>query len=251
MNRPTDVLTGLAAGGAVAAMVATPLLPPAGSGRRILSSVVIGGLFTTSATRSARRWGGVRAGLAAGAVTALTAAAERVGTATGFPFGRYRYTDALQPQLFHVPVIVPLAWFAMAPPAREVARAAVGPRAGRATRLLAGSAALTAWDLFLDPQMTAEGYWAWQRVGRYRGIPLTNFVGWFATGVAVMAVLDALLPPTADPDPALVGQYTYMGVMETVGFARYFRDPLVALVGAAGMLPFAALATIRLAAPRA
>ncbi len=89
-----------------------------------------------------------------------------------------------------------------------------------------GSAALTAWDLFLDPQMVGEGYWTWARRGVYRGIPLTNYLGWFVTGLGVMALLEALLPPTddaGDADGALVGEYAYMGVMETIGFARYFR----------------------------
>jgi hypothetical protein len=36
------------------------------------------------------------------------------------------------------------------------------------------AAALTAWDLFLDPQMVGEGYWTWERRGRYRDIPLSN-----------------------------------------------------------------------------
>ncbi len=38
------------------------------------------------------------------------------------------------------------------------------------------------------------------------------------------------------------GEYAFMAVMETVGFARYFRDPLVAAVGGAAMLPIAGAA---------
>ena len=106
-------------------------------------------------------------------------------------------------------------------------------------RELLGAVALTAWDLFLDPQMTAEGFWHWARRGRYRGIPLSNYGGWLLTGVAVMVALEALLPPE-EPDPALVGEYAAMGVMETVGFAVFFRDRLVAAVGGVAMLPFAA-----------
>jgi putative membrane protein len=65
-----------------------------------------------------------------------------------------------------------------------------------------------------------------------------------------MAALEALLPPTsyvdgsADADGALVGEYTFMGVMETIGFARWFRDPAVAVVGGLGMLPIAAAAVV-------
>jgi uncharacterized membrane protein len=98
----------------------------------------------------------------------------------------------------HVPAIVPLAWFALGLPARETAHAALGERSTPAARIVLGSAALTAWDLFLDPQMVGEGYWAWAKRGAYRGIPLTNYVGWFVTGLGVMALLEAVLPPATD-----------------------------------------------------
>ncbi len=42
-----------------------------------------------------------------------------------------------------------------------------------------------------------------------------------------------------------VGTYAYMSVMETLGFAKYFRDPLVALVGGLGMIPIAGVAVTR------
>jgi putative membrane protein len=232
----------------VAAMIATPLLPQGGRARRVLSSVVVVGSFTTTTANAVRRWGVGRAGTAAVATAAATTVVERVGTATGIPFGRYAYSRALQPQVAHVPAIVPLAWFALGLPARETAHAALGPRSTPATRVALGSAALTAWDLFLDPQMVGEGYWAWARRGVYRGIPLTNFLGWFVTGLGVMALLEAVLPPAVEPtdaDGALVGEYAYVGVMETIGFARYFHDPVVAVVGGLGMLPVAAVAIAR------
>ncbi len=229
----------------VAAMIATPLVRQRSLARRALSTVVVTGLFSATTARAVQSWGAPRAGVAATAIVGVTAAVERIGTETGLPFGRYRYTRALRPEVAGVPAIVPLAWFAMGLPAREVAHAALGSRSGRATRAIVGSAALTAWDLFLDPQMVGEGYWRWRRVGRYRGIPVSNFLGWFVTGIGIIALLDLLLPPTDDParaDAVLVGEYAYMGVMETVGFARFFRDPLVAAVGGSAMLPMAAAA---------
>jgi putative membrane protein len=229
-------------------MIATPLLPQGGRARKVLSSVVVAGSFTTTTANAVRRWGGRRAGVAAATTAVATTAVERIGTATGVPFGRYAYTRALQPQIAHVPAIVPLAWFALGLPARETAHAALGERSTPAARIALGSAALTAWDLFLDPQMVGEGYWAWVRRGVYRGIPLSNYLGWFVTGLGVMALLEAALPPAADAsdaDGALVGEYAYMGVMETIGFARYFRDPVVAVVGGLGMLPIAVTAVVR------
>lgn len=242
MRRPPATVGGVAAVVTAAAMVATPLAPQRGAVRRVLTSAVVSGLFTSTTSRAVRRWGTGR-GLTTAIATAVgTAAVERLGTRTGFPFGRYHYTARLQPQVRGVPAVVPLAWFAMALPAREAAHAALGRRSTRRNRVLLGSAALTAWDLFLDPQMVGEGFWQWRRRGRYRGIPLTNYVGWFATGLVVMSVLERALPVDDGADPGLVTTYGAMSAMESVGFAAFFRDRVVASVGTAAMAPVALVA---------
>jgi putative membrane protein len=210
-------------------------------------------MAATTAVNAGARWGPARAATALGAVSATAATVERFGTATGVPFGRYEYSRALRPQFGRVPALVPLAWFAMAVPAREVAHAALGPRSTTVARVVVGAAALTAWDLFLDPQMVGEGYWTWARRGIYRGVPLGNYVGWFVTGLGVMAILERTLPaaagslaPTSErPDFSLIAMYGFVGLMETIGFARYFRDPVVATIGGVGMLPLAAAAIVR------
>ena len=228
---------------AAAAMVATPLLRR--GRRRLASTAVVSGLAVTTGAAAVRRWGRPRALVAAATIVVATTAIERLGTTTGRPFGRYRYSGALRPTAAGVPTLVPAAWFAMALPAREVAHAALGGRSNPFTRIALGAATLTAWDLFLDPQMAAEGYWRWERPGRYRGIPLTNYVGWLATSLGLMAVLELLLPPRGRGDRALVGVYGWMAVMETVGFAAFFDDPLVAAVGGGAMVPIGAAAARR------
>jgi uncharacterized membrane protein len=252
VNRRAITGVGAAAAALTAAgMVATPLAAARGPVRRVLSSVVVGGLWATTTAATARRWGARRALTTAGVIGAATAVVERVGTATGRPFGRYHYTPVLRPQLGGVPVIVPLAWFAMAVPARESAQAILAGRGGRAARISLGAAALTAWDLFLDPQMVHEGFWQWHRPGRYRTIPWTNYAGWLATSVAVMAALEALLPPDDEPaDQALVAEYAFMATMETVGFAAFFKDRLVAIVGGSAMMPIAVGAVAHVVARR-
>ena len=226
-----------------AALIATPLRRR--GTRAGLATVVVGGLAGSTFAAAARRWGLPRALVAGFGIGAGTTVVEHVGTTHGVPFGRYSYTGVLRPTIRGVPAIVPLAWFAMALPARETAHAALGARSTRARRVVAGALCLTAWDLFLDPQMVGEGYWRWVRRGRYRDIPLSNFVGWFVTGLVVMAALDVLLP-TGEPDPMLVGEYGWMAVMQTLGFAAFFGDPLVAAVGGAAMLPPAVVAATRL-----
>lgn len=232
-----------------AAMIATPLRR---RGRRAgLAHAVVGGLGAATAAAVVRRWGAPRAAAAFATVAAGTTVLEHVGTATGLPFGRYAYTGALRPIVKGVPAVVPVAWFAMAVPAREAAHAALGERSNRWRRIGLGAAYLTAWDLFLDPQMVGEGYWRWARHGRYRGIPVTNYLGWLVASAVVMAVLEVLLPARpGEAEPTLVGEYTWMSVMQTVGFARYFDDRLVAAVGGGAMLPAAGAAVRALARGR-
>ena len=179
----------------------------------------------------------------------MTAGVERVGITTNRPFGHYLYSGALRPQVAGVPALVPMAWLAMAVPARETAHAALGRRSTRVTRIVGGALTLTAWDLFLDPQMVGEGYWQWARRGVYRGIPVSNYLGWFLTGVGAMAVLEVVLP-AGQPASDLVAEYGVMAAMETAGFATFLGDRIVAAVGGAAMLPITGLAVARLVGQR-
>ena len=86
----------------------------------------------------------------AGLAFALGFGSEVLGVHTGFPFSDYAYTAALQPQLFDVPVLIPLAWAMMAYPAWRIGEL-IGNRP--LTRAIAAAGALAAWDVALDPQM--------------------------------------------------------------------------------------------------
>lgn len=216
------------------ALMAIPLIE---RGERAgFTVVVVVGLFVASTCFTAAAIG-MPAALTAAAVIALFAlAVEIAGSSTGFPFGEYDYTGVLQPTIAGVPVVVPLAWFAMGAPAWEVARQLAR---GTAARVAVGAVALTAWDLFLDPQMIDEGYWRWEGNGFYRSVPLSNFAGWLAASLVVMAVLavaDRRERPVSVP---LLVAYSFMAVMETFGFLAFFGDPLVGVVGGVAMLPMA------------
>ena len=262
--------SGLAATGmaAWAAMAAAQIVIPLTDRRAGPTVVVVVAATVAAWAWAAMAWGVTRAGAVLAWVVGSTLLLERVGTTTGFPFGTYRYTGALQPQVAGVPLIVPLAWFAVGVPALEVAGRITGGRvgsgrartgfsggragrhAGRAARFSSGgirlepmlgrwvvaALALTAWDLFLDPQMVGEGYWVWTGDGAYRGIPLTNYVGWFFSALVVLAVADRIVggAGVARSLP-LLGLYTWWAVMETVGFLVFFGDPLVGVVGGVAM----------------
>lgn len=212
-----------------------------------LSSLVVVAFFATSLALAAEHWGVSRAAGAAGFVVVATLGVERLGSTTGFPFGEYDYTGALEPTIGAVPLIVPLAWFAMGVPALEVGRLITG---SRVAAVLVGAAALTAWDLFLDPQMVDNGYWEWAVDGAYEGIPLSNYLGWLGTGVVVLGVVDRIRPAGHAPSLPLVCLYTWWAVMNTIGFLVFFGEPLVGVVGGVGMGSVTALAWYRWAQTR-
>ena len=225
-------------------MVATPLAEQGGDVRVVLSTVIVVGYFLVSLIAASHAWGARRVTIAAAAVVALTWVIERVGSTTGFPFGEYDYMGALQPHVLGVPAIVPLAWWGIGLAAREVSVAVIGGR-GVFARVMVGAIALTAWDAFLDPQMVAEGYWVWAAGGAYRGIPLSNYLGWLVSSALVMAVLEFLVPPRRDPQRTPVVLYAFVAIMETIAFAFFFDDVLVAVVGGVAMVPLSVLALRR------
>jgi uncharacterized membrane protein len=229
---------------ALGAMIATPVAQRGSTTRRALTAVtVVAGALRTAAI-DAGTVGSVRSVARATMIGGVALGAELIGVRTARPFGPYAYTGALRPKLGGVPVLVPLAWYAVGLPAAATADAALGPRASAPGRIGLGAAALTAWDLFLDPQMTAEGYWAWTKPGRYRGIPAVNYVGWVGVGAAVMSVVELTRRDVA-PSRAHVDGYLALGVLETVAFATFWRDRTVATVGGFAMVPLGALAVAR------
>ncbi|MGP4097036.1 carotenoid biosynthesis protein [Nonomuraea sp. KM90] len=203
------------------------------------TALIVVSLAACAVAFAAAAWGPRRAVAAFGSAVLTGYAAEVIGVLTAFPFGDYRYSDVLWPQVGGVPVVVALAWGGMGLAAYAVA-AAVAPAGGWA-RVCVGAGALTAWDLFLDPQMVRLHLWTWAENGVYRGVPLSNFAGWLLVSTLVMLVVGRICGD-AGPGRGLLVLYTVMAVMETVAFAAVFDppDPLVALAGAVTMGAFAA-----------
>ncbi|MEI5674760.1 MULTISPECIES: carotenoid biosynthesis protein [unclassified Nocardioides] len=160
--------------------------------------------------------------------------AEAVGVRTGVPFGDYAYAGTLGPQVLGVPALVPLAWVMMAWPALVVARLLVGPR-GRLAVTAVGAWALTAWDVFLDPQMVDLGHWSWEHptpaLPGVAGIPLTNFAGWLLVSALVVGLLHLVVPPTGGRRGVPLTVYLWTFGSSVLAHAAFFGRPPVALVG--------------------
>jgi putative membrane protein len=173
---------------------------------------------------------------------------EALGSATGFPFGAYSYTDALKPQLAGVPLLVPLAWLMMLAPAWAIAETILALRGqhrlGRwyaPLHAILTGAAFTAWDLYLDPQMVAHKLWLWDNPGGYFGIPWVNFLGWWLTST----LLTLLIRPSQLPHLRLMAIYVLTWIFQAIGLGIFWGMPGPALAGFLVMGAFFAWAGYR------
>jgi uncharacterized membrane protein len=198
------------AGALVLTAIAYPL--SSGSARDSVSwtIVVLGSLLSVVHAGLSR---GARTGSALLALVTLTAIAfEAVGLATGVPYGRYLYSDALGPTLLGVPLLVPLAWLMMAWPSwvlAELLTRTARPGRRRTARVAVAAYVFAGWDVVLDPQMVQAGYWTWAHprpgLPGIGTVPLTNLAGWLLAGLVLMALLDVLVSRTSPAGPPRVG----------------------------------------------
>lgn len=184
----------------------------------------------------ATHWGIKRAAQVALTVIVFTWGVEAIGTATGFPFGHYHYTDMLQPQLANVPLLIAIAWLMMIPSSWAVATILVGDKSFILHGIVAGLA-MTAWDFYLDPQMVAWDLWRWDNVSgfSYFGIPWINFVGWWATATLITWIVR----PKNLPLMPLLMIYLIVWLMQVVGEAVFWELVGPAIAGFIAMGIFA------------
>jgi putative membrane protein len=146
--------------------------------------------------------------------------AENLSIATGFPFGHYYFVELMGPKLFHVPVLLGLAYIGMSYVSWMLARLIVGhpcaPLAG--LRIIAlpavASFVMVAWDLAQDPiWATVLHGWVWRDGGPWFGVPISNYLGWYGTVFAIYLLFALYLRhrqdapvslPSANMRPALL-----------------------------------------------
>ncbi|MCO6452108.1 MAG: carotenoid biosynthesis protein [Caldilineales bacterium] len=224
MSRPALILT-LAW---VLAMISLPIQRWLFGDAIIPAGVTLAVVLQASAVLAllTHRWGVARTIRTATLVVILAWLVEAVGSRSGLPFGEYTYTARLQPQALGVPLLIPLAWLMMLPPAWAVGRVLAG-RYRTAGFVLISTLAFTAWDLFLDPQMVMGDFWQWQEPGGYFGIPWLNFGGWLLAS----ALLTFLIRPDDLPIVPLFAVYAITWALETIGLVVFWQLPGPGLVG--------------------
>ncbi|WP_079707894.1 carotenoid biosynthesis protein [Paraliobacillus ryukyuensis] len=121
-------------------------------------------------------------------VGSVTYLVEVISVATGFPFGSYRYTPVLGPNLIGVPITITLAWIGVLFNSMYLAN-----QKTKLLRALETGVWIVVLDLILDPVAEVESFWEWNGNGSYFGIPITNFVTWFILG-AILSLMFPLYP---------------------------------------------------------
>lgn len=226
----------LLAAAVVGLQIAYPLVQ--GDARDVLTVVTVVTFFAASVGHALVTRGAGYTTLLLVVTTGGGLVAEAVGVHTGRIFGSYRYAGSLGPRLLDVPVVVPLAWTMLAHPAAcTAARLVSGPT----VRALVAGWALASWDVFLDPQMVAAGHWRWTAVGTHLpgvpGVPVTNYAGWLAVALLMMAVLAPAAGHRRDQsvDGPAYALYLWTWGGSLLANLAFFERPAVALWGGLAM----------------
>lgn len=209
------------------------------------SYVVLGALAALAHAAGALGWRRAILLLVVGSTISL--ASELLGTSTGLPFGDYSYTGLLGYRIAGlVPFPIPLSWFLMIYASLAICGRILTVGDDSASRwrwALMGGAVLTAWDVSMDPAMSAAtSHWIWHQPGFFYGMPLINWIGWYGTGVIVSRAMLAVVPPSAfalrvSPAWLPLALYAVNGIMP------------IAMTARAGMWWAAGLGTIAMAIP--
>jgi len=185
---------------------------------------------------------------------------ESFGVATGVIYGPYQYLDNLGPKLLGVvPVLIPIAWFMMTYPSFTIADIVIPtdiihPARRRWVVAAVGAVVMTAWDLSMDPLMSASGYWKWGVQGAFFNVPLQNFWGWWLTSFTALLVYQILVAElkipvhTAEKNAPLVWAifiYIITGI-SSVTMDFIFGLGGAGLAGLFAMLPWVVAAAVRL-----
>lgn len=193
---------------------------------------------------SAPRFGTGRALAVFGLASGVALASELGGTNIGFPFGPYHYTEMLGYRILNdVPYAIPISWYYMLYGSLAICARLMATDDSSATKwrwALVAGAVLTAWDVPMEVHMTnvAPAHWVWDLARApawvpewlvtpvFYGMPISNWIGWYVTGVVVSRLMLWLVPPsvwtrTVAPATLPLAIYAANGVMPIAVTARH------------------------------
>jgi uncharacterized membrane protein len=177
-----------------------------------------------------RAWGWWSMLRSAVGVVLLAWVIQAIVLRSGLPYGNLHYTSSLQPQVLGVPVLIPLTWLMMLPPAWAIAKLITRKLSGCLMRLVfitVSSLVFTAWGFYLEPLMAHLGLLEWKPIGGYFGIPWLHFTGW----LLVSGVITFGISPKRLPGGLLVVVYGLTWLANFIMLLFFWRLPVPALIG--------------------
>ena len=163
-------------------------------------------------------------------VVLLAWAVQAIVIRSGLPYGYMQYTNLLQPQVLNVPLLIPLAWLMMLPPAWAVAKLITHKINGCLMRfafIAVSGLVFTAWGLYFDPLMVHLGLLRWNPIGEFYGTPWFNYLGW----ILVSGVITFGVSPKRLPGGAFILVYSLTWLIDFLTLLLFWGLPLPALAG--------------------
>ena len=122
---------------------------------------------------------------------------EILGTNKGLIFGKYSYEPSLcpGPMIRSVPILIAISWTGLIYMALVCTMMIIDGTVGSTINLshiLLTALFVTILDLVLDPIAVDEGRWSWDMPGKYYGVPIKNFIGWFFNSILILLLFSMI-----------------------------------------------------------
>jgi putative membrane protein len=122
---------------------------------------------------------------------------EILGTNKGLIFGKYSYEPSLcpGPMIRSVPIFIAISWTGLIYMALVCTMMIIDGTVGSTINLshiLLTALLVTILDLVLDPIAVDEGRWSWDMPGKYYGVPIKNFIGWFFNSILILLLFSMI-----------------------------------------------------------
>ncbi len=168
------------------------------------------------------------------AVVLLSWIVQAIVIRSGLPYGNLSYSSLLQPHILGVPLLIPLAWMMMLPPAWAIAKLITQKLSGCLLHVVfvaVSAVAFTAWGFYFDPMLVHLGIIQWQPPGAFYGTPWLNYTGW----LLVSGVITFGLSPKRLPGGLLVVVYGCTWLVDFIALFVFWGLFWPALIGFALM----------------
>lgn len=114
---------------------------------------------------------------------------EYIGVKSGYPFGKYSYTNTLSPSLLGVPAAITLSWFSVSVNSFLLSKFLLF-ESKSVYIILVSALIILGIDFLLEPFASAvNGYWIWGG----GVIPFQNYLSWFIAGLLFSYILNRLV----------------------------------------------------------